>query len=136
MKQGARFRGPSLTLLAVGHILLLVAGLAVATVLRHGAPYATPFSSGDAIRSFFAASPAAVRVGNFFFFGSAIPFGIFTATVVSRLRFLGVRAAGTQIALFGGFMASTALALSGLFGWVLSLPDVLSSAATARASRP
>jgi hypothetical protein len=35
-------------------------------------------------------------------FGAAIPLGIFTATMVSRLQFLGVRAAGAQIGFFGG----------------------------------
>jgi hypothetical protein len=58
-----------------------------------------------------------------------VPLGLFTATVVSRLRFLGVRAAGTYIALFGGFVASAALALSALYGWTLSVPDVVSSSA-------
>jgi hypothetical protein len=36
-------------------------------------------------------------------FGAAVPLGILTASIVSRLRFLGVRAAGATIALFGGF---------------------------------
>jgi hypothetical protein len=38
--------------------------------------------------------------------GAAIPFGIFAATVASRLHFLGVKAAGASIAFFGGAMAA------------------------------
>jgi hypothetical protein len=51
---------------------------------------------------------------------------------VSRLRFLGVRAAGTHITLFGGFAAAVALAVSALCSWVLSVPEVNSSLATLR----
>ena len=36
--------------------------------------------------------------------GAMIPLGLFTASAVSRLQFLGVNAAGTYIALFGGFL--------------------------------
>jgi hypothetical protein len=82
---------------------------------------------------FFVQSPAAVRVSNFFLFGSAVPFGIFAVTTVSRLRFMGVRAAGTNIALLGGLMATLALILSGIVGWVLSVPEVTASAQMAKA---
>lgn len=128
MNKSSRFRGPSLVLLAIVHILVFVAGLVVAAVLRHGAPYVTPFASAEAMRSFFALNPTAVRVSSFFLFGSAVPFGIFGVTVVSRLRFMGVRAAGTNIALFGGLTAAGALFLSGITGWILYLPDVFADA--------
>jgi hypothetical protein len=128
MKSTARFSGPSLILLATVHILLFAAGLAAAVALRHGASYVTPFAPAEALRSFFTQSPAAVRVSNFFLFGSAIPFGIFAVTTVSRLRYMGVRAAGTNIALLGGLIATIALLLSGIVGWILSVPEVLASA--------
>jgi len=51
---------------------------------------------------------------------------------VSRLRFRGVRAAGTNIALLGGLAAALALAVSALCSWVLSVPEVNSSIATMR----
>jgi hypothetical protein len=54
-------------------------------------------------------------------------------TAVSRLRFLGVRAAGTNIALLGGLAATIALMLSGMAGWILSVPDVSFSAPLAKA---
>jgi hypothetical protein len=54
-------------------------------------------------------------------------------TTVSRLRFLGVRAAGTNIALLGGLTATIALILSGITGWVLSVPEVSASAQVVKA---
>jgi hypothetical protein len=127
MTRSSDFRGPSLPLLAVAHILIFVANLVAVATLRHGAPYVNPFAQGNIVRSFFAANGRAVQIGSFFLFGSAVPFGIFAATIVSRMRFLGVRAAGSNIALFGGFSAAGMLALSGCFGWVLSQPNVATS---------
>lgn len=133
MKSTPRFRGPSLLLLAAAHLLIFASGLVASALLRHGARFATPFASAEELRAFLAISPAAVRVGNFFLFGSAIPFGIFAVTIVSRLRFMGVRAAGTNIALLGGLIATMALILSGSVGWILSVPEVLASAPTVKA---
>jgi hypothetical protein len=128
-----RFRGPSLVLLATVHILLFAAGLAAGATLRHGAPFVTPFAPAEALRLFFAQNPAAVRVSNFFLFGSAVPLGIFAVTTVSRLRFMRVRAAGTNIALFGGLAATIALFVSGMTGWVLSVPEVTTSVSVVKA---
>jgi hypothetical protein len=133
VKPDTQFRGPSLILLAVVHILIFAAGLVAAAMLRHGASYVTPFAPAEAVRSFFALSPEAVRVSNFFLFASAVPFGIFAVTAVSRLRFMGVRAAGTNIALLGGLIATIALILSGVTGWELSVPDILASAQLVKA---
>ena len=133
MKSTPRFRGPSLLLLATIHLLIFSSGLVAASVLRHGAHFVTPFASAEELRAFLALSPTAVRVSNFFLFGSAIPFGIFAVTIVSRLRYLGVRAAGTNIALLGGLIATIALILSGIVGWILSVPEVLASAPVVKA---
>jgi hypothetical protein len=127
------FRGPSLILLATVHVLLFAAGLVAAAALRHEASYVTPFAPAEQLRAFFAQNPTAVRVSSFFLFGSAVPFGIFAVTAVSRLRFLGVRAAGTNIALLGGLTATMALLLSGIAGWVLSVPEVTASAQVVKA---
>ncbi len=133
MKSTPRFRGPSIVLLASVHILLFAAGLVAAGVLRHGASYVTPFAPADQVRLFFAQSPLADRVSSFFLFGSAVPFGIFAVTTVSRLRFMGVRAAGTNITLLGGIAATIALFLSGMAGWILSVPEVVTSAPLVKA---
>lgn len=133
MKPTSRFRGPSIVLLASVHILLFAAGLVAAGLLRHGASYVTPFAPADQVRLFFAQSPMADRVSSFFLFGSAVPFGIFAVTTVSRLRFMGVRAAGTNITLLGGIAATIALFLSGMAGWILSVPEVVTSAPLVKA---
>jgi hypothetical protein len=128
MQLTPNFRGPSLILLATVHFVIFVAGLVIASVLRHGAHFVTPFGPAEVLRAFLALSPTAVRVSNFFLFGSAIPFGIFAVTTVSRLRFMGARVAGTNIALLGGLIATIALILSGSVGWILSVPEVLAYA--------
>jgi hypothetical protein len=133
MKSIPRFRGPSTILLASVHIALFVAGLVAGSALRHGASFVTPFAPAEQVRLFFTQSPIAVRVSNFFLFGSAVPFGIFAVTIVSRLRFMGVRAAGTNITLLGGVVAAIALFFSGIAGWVLSVQDVSDSAAVVKA---
>jgi hypothetical protein len=133
MKSLPRFRGPSIVLLATVHILLFAAGLVAAAALRHGASYVTPFAAAEQVRLFFAQSPLAARISSFFLFGSAVPLGLFAVTTVSRLRFMGVRAAGTNITLFGGLAATIALFLSGIAGWILSVPDVTASAPVVKA---
>lgn len=127
-----RFAGPPLLSVAIIHVLLFGASMAVGAMLRHGPSYANPYGSIEDARRFFTANPQALRWSAFFFFGSAVPLGIYTATVLSRLQFLGVRAAGTYITLFGGFTAAAALAVSALCSWVLSIPEVNSSTATLR----
>jgi hypothetical protein len=132
-KRISHFRGPSLMLVAIAHIVVFLAGLAAAVTLPHGASYVTPFAPAEQVRLFFSQNPTAVRISNFFLFGSAVPFGIFVATAISRLRFYGVRAAGTNIALFGGMSAAFALFLSGMSGWILSTSGIADSASLAQA---
>lgn len=127
-----RFAGPPLLPLAIVHTLLFAASIVSALLLRHGQPFVTPFGDAEAARAFFAANPFLLKVSAFFFFGSAVPLAIYTATVVSRLCYLGVRAAGTNIALFGGFAASGAIAVSSFCTWVLSVPEVSASLVATR----
>jgi hypothetical protein len=124
--------GPSLLALALVYTLLVAASVVSGLLLKHGALVVSPESSAEEARRFFANNPVSLRVAAFFSFGSAVPLGIYTATVVSRLRFLGVRAAGSYIALFGGFAASMALVISALCAWVLSVPEVAASLAATR----
>ena len=97
----ARFAGPPLLPLAAVYTLLFVANIVSVVLLRQGPPAVTPFGDAEVARAFFAANRFAIKVSAFFFFGSAVPLAIYTATVVSRLRYLGVRAAGPNITLFG-----------------------------------
>lgn len=132
IERSRKFAGPPLLPVAIIHVLLFGASVAVSAILRHGQTYANPYGPIEDAQRFFTANPQALRWSAFFFFGSAVPLGIYTATVVGRLRFLEVRAAGTHIALFGGFAAALSLAVSALCSWVLSVPEVNSSVATLR----
>ena len=98
-----RHPSPPLGVVAIAFTVVFCAGLYPVTMFG-GMPYFPgPWEPAQTIVSFFKLRPTAALLCAFLQFGSAIPLGIFTATVVSRLRFLGVRAAGIHIALFGGF---------------------------------
>lgn len=103
------------------------------TAFAGGDMYPSPFGPETVAREFFTTHGESMRFNGFFHFASAIPLGLFTATVVSRLRFLGVRAAGELIALFGGMTASVALMVSGLCSWTLGDPGLVQSAGAVRA---
>jgi hypothetical protein len=126
-----RHRGPSLFALAIVFVVLFLASLVLSTWLAGGEHFPSPFAPGAP--EWFARHPAAVLAGAFLQFGASVPLGIYTATIVSRMQFFGLRVAGVHIALYGGLSASVFLALSALIQWVLGQPDVASSAAAARA---
>lgn len=126
-----RHPGPPLILLGALFMALFVGSLVAGAVLTGGAPYPRPFGDTDTAR-YFAEHAFATRVMAFLQFGAAIPLGLFTATLVSRLRFLGIEAAGVTIALFGGFAASFFLAASALTQWVLAAPGVADVTTDAR----
>jgi hypothetical protein len=83
-----------------------------------------PFGSREEAARLFRQFPDAVRVNAFLQFGAAIPLGIFTAAVTSRLQFLGVNVTGVSIAMFGGTAAAVLVILSALAGWILSQPGI------------
>ena len=119
-----RHAGPPLALVASAYTLLFLAGLYPVTVFG-GQPYFPgPWESIETIAAFFQARPTAVRVCAFLQFGAAIPLGIFTASVVSQLQFLGVRVAGTSIALFGGFATAITMLASASALWTMAQPGI------------
>ena len=120
LASNARHRGPSLLAVAIVCTTLFVASLVLSTVMAGGEHFPSPFQPEALSLAYFAEHAEAVRVGAFLQFGSAVPLGIFTATAVSQLRFLGVTVAGGFISLFGGVGASLFLAISALMQWVLS----------------
>jgi hypothetical protein len=123
-QQRIRHAGPPLGLVSSVFVLLFLAGLYPVTMFG-GQPYFPgPWESQEAIAAFFQARPTAVLIGAALHFGAAIPLGIFTATVVSRLHFLGVRAAGATIALFGGFATAFTMLASSSVLWTLAHPGV------------
>jgi hypothetical protein len=96
-----------LGVLAIVYTVLFNAGLSA--VSAFGIPFGVkapywpgPLEPASVIVTYFQTHSTAVLICTFLQFGALIPLGIFTATVVSRLRFLGVTAAGPYIALFGG----------------------------------
>jgi hypothetical protein len=119
-----RHRGPSLLIVAVVFVALFVGSLVVVAAMTHGDHFPSPLEPATAAAAFFAAHADAVRLGAFLQFGAAVPLAIFTATASSRLRFLGIEAAGTSIALVGGALASGMSALSALAQWALTQPDL------------
>jgi hypothetical protein len=135
----AAHHGPNLGALAIIYTLLFNFGLyfvisfrmpehpvASTTAVR---PYFPgPWESAQTIVTYFQTHPHAVLMCAFLQFGAAIPLGIFAATVVSRLRFLGVRAAGAHIALFGGLMTAFNIAVSALVLWVMAYPAIADEA--------
>jgi hypothetical protein len=115
-----RHPSPPLGMVAIAFMVLFCAGLYPVTVFG-GKPYFPgPWESAQTIVSFFHLRPTAVQLCAFLQFGAAVPLGVFTATIVSRLRFLGVKAAGAYIALFGGFGAAFAIASSSTVLWTMS----------------
>jgi hypothetical protein len=140
----AEHRGPNPGALAIIYTVLFNVGLYFVVSFRapeHLAASSTavrpyfpgPGESAQTIVTYFQTHSHAVLMCAFFQFGAAIPLGIFTATMVSRLRFLGVRAAGPQIALFGGLMAAFNIAISALVLWVMAYPGIADEAAVVRA---
>jgi hypothetical protein len=129
----ARHRGPNLGAVSVVYAVLFLASLVVTASMTKGSHFPSPFIAPDLAQAFFARNGLALGIAAFLQFGAAVPLGIFTATVVSRLQFLGVNVAGVFITLLGGFAASLLAAISALLQWVLAQPGVASQADTTRA---
>jgi hypothetical protein len=119
-----RHRGPHAGLVATIFVILFLAGLYPVTMFG-GAPYFPgPWESADTVATFFRLRPLAASLCALFHFGAAVALGIFTATVVSQLRFLGARVAGTYIALFGGFATASNMFGSSSLLWVMAHPGI------------
>ena len=112
---------------------IFLAGLYPVTMLGGKPAFPAPYEPLTAITAFFEERPSAVLLSAALHFGAAIPLGIFTATVVSRLRFLGVRAAGADIALFGGFLTAFTMMVSSSVLWAMTCPGVAQNAAVLQA---
>lgn len=123
-KTRLRHAGPPLGIVATIFVLLFTAGLYPVTAFGGKPVFPGPGESLDVIVAFFQARPSAVLLCAALHFGAAIPLGIFTATVVSQLRFLGVRAAGAYIALFGGFATAFNMMAATSVLWTMSYPGI------------
>jgi hypothetical protein len=123
-ESGRRHRGPSLLAVAIVFAGLFVGSLVVVAAATGGAHFPSPFAPAAASDDFFAAHRDALRFAAFLQFGASVPLVIFAATASSRLRFLGIEAAGTLITLVGGVLASAMSALSALLQWTLVQADL------------
>jgi hypothetical protein len=116
--------GPPLWLLASLYVVLFNAGLFPVTAMA-GLPYwPGPWEAPAVIVSYFQTHATPVLTCIFLQIGASVCLGLFTAVVVSRMQFLGVRAAGTYIALFGGFLTVFNGMAAGFATWTLIHPAV------------
>jgi len=120
----SRHQGPPLQIVAAVYMLIFLTGLYSVSPLRGKPSFPPPSESLEVIAAFFLARSSAVLFCAALHFGAAIPLGIFTATIVSRLRFLGVRAAGSYIALFAGFATAIIMVISSAVLWMMSYPGI------------
>jgi hypothetical protein len=119
-----RHASPPLGWVAMSFTLLTLAGVACVSLLASRPAFPTPYQPAGEIASYFRLHPSLVLACAFLQFGAAIPLGIFTASTVSRLRFLGVQAAGATIALFGGLAAAFDTAAGASVLWVAAHPAI------------
>jgi hypothetical protein len=134
MEGADEHRGPHLGLLAIVFTVLFNSGLYFVISFSANAPhFPGPWESAEVIAAYFRGQPHDVLMCALLQFGSAVPLGLYTATIVSRLQFLGARVAGIYIALFGGLMTVFNLALSALVLWVMAYPGIAQDASVIRA---
>jgi hypothetical protein len=125
--------GPNPGILALVYTLLFNAGLYQVVTFTGGPHYPGPWEPGDTIAAYFRNHATPVLWCAFLQFGAAVPLGIYVATMASRLQFLGVRAAGAQIALFGGLLTVFDIAASSHVLWAMSVPGIAQDPAVVRA---
>src|SRR5437879_3840225 len=89
-----RHPSPNLGMLAVIFTILKLASIGVVSNLSGIPAFPSPQQPLGEIVSYFQTYSPWVLWCAFLQFGSAIPLGLFVAVSVSRLRFLGIRAAG------------------------------------------
>ncbi|WP_437963863.1 hypothetical protein WMF04_29560 [Sorangium sp. So ce260] len=130
---GGTHRGPNPGAVAAVFTLLFLASLVPVTLLVGDSHFPSPLQPPDEVVAYFRGDMGVkLRACAFLQFSAAIPLGVLSATMVSRLRFHGTSAAGPSIAWFGGLMASAAMALSALFQWSLAQPGIADDAALVR----
>lgn len=124
----ARSGGPHPGVLGIVSLGILLAGLITSAILTGGQTFVSPFATEGQVAVFFQQNVPATRVGGMLQFGSAVPLGIYAATVYARQLRLGVRVPGPAIGFFGGVSAAIFLMLSGSVTWVLSRPEITTDA--------
>lgn len=115
---------PPLWLLALLYTVLFNAGLFPVTMFG-GQPYwPGPWQPPADIIYFFQTQSTRALACIFLQTGANVCLGLFTAVAVSRLQFLGIRAAGVYIALFGGFLTVFDSIGAAMASWTLIRPAI------------
>jgi hypothetical protein len=123
-RRSGTFRGPNIGIVATVFVLLFCAGLYPVTAFG-GMPYFPgPTAPVETMVAFFTARPGAVLACAFLQFGAAIALGLFTVSAVSQLKYLGVKAAGTGIALFGGLLSAFNIMAGTFLLWTMTYPGI------------
>jgi hypothetical protein len=117
-------QGPHPGMLAILYTVLFCAGLYPVTLFYKLPYWPGPWEPASTIIPFFQTQGARVVLCLFLQLGAMICLGLFTATVVSRLHFLGSRAAGTYIALLGGFWVVFDAMAGTMATWAMVHPSV------------
>ena len=132
-KSRERHASPPLGVLAVIYAILFNAGLYFVVSFTGGPHFPGPWEPTETIAVYFQVHSGQALWCSFLHFGASIPLGIFSATVISRLQFLGVRAAGAHIALFGGLMTTFNMATTSLILWTIAYPGIAQDTGVLRA---
>lgn len=119
--------GPNPGFVATIFALLFNVGLYQVVSFSGGPHFPGPWEPGGTLADYFRDHAGAASLCAFLQFGAAIPLGIFTATMVSRLQLLGIRVAGIYIALFGGLATAFNVMASSLTLWVMAYPGIASN---------
>jgi hypothetical protein len=121
-------RGLSPGVPALIYFLLFAGGITFNMISTSGASFPTPYETVEKAQRYYGTYSSTIRTYSLFMFWSALPLGIYTALITTRLRTFNVHRGGTPIALFGGIAASVFIALSALCTWVLSQPGIATGA--------
>jgi len=103
------------------------AALTVAATATH--PGTRPGADAEATLALLREQPVTGGLSAVLLLASAVPLAVLAAAVHHRLGVLGARVAGPTIALVGGVLAASSLALSGVAGWTAA--EVASSSTVA-----
>jgi len=133
-----RHAGPHLGLVAIVFTALKFASLVPVSAFGFAFGIKPPYfpgstAPGNDVVAYFDTHRLPVLICAFLQFGATVPLGIFTATIVSRLHFLGVKAAGVHIALFGGLAVAFDSAASAFVLWTMAQTGITQDASLVRA---
>jgi len=128
-----RSGGPHPGILAAVSLGMFLLSMVVGAAMTAGEVFVSPFAQAAEVARFYQQNAGAVRLAGMLQFGSAVPLGIFAATVYARQLRLGVRVPGPAIGYFGGVAASVFLMVSGLVTWVLGQPSISANVPVAQA---